>query len=191
MAKCIDYRGISSDLLVKEAKKQWLSVEILSEKKNLFCVKWKWKEILFKSTDFGLNTALGYKIVDDKELTYKILERNNLPIAKSMYVSSSSQIDKQISNKNLKFPLIIKPTDEAHWNWVCMNILNIEELKNRLDDSFKKYENMIVQEQIKWLEYRVLVFDDEVLITWRIARIYKKTKIKFKLFDWKLKKSIS
>jgi hypothetical protein len=52
-----------------------LEVEIISIEKNLFYITGNGKKILFKSTDFGGNSALGYKLADDKELTYRLLEK--------------------------------------------------------------------------------------------------------------------
>jgi len=48
-------------------------VEVINESKNLFIVKNKDKEVLFKSTDCGINSSLALKLCDDKELTYNIL----------------------------------------------------------------------------------------------------------------------
>jgi len=47
------------------------------------------------------------------------------------------------------FPVIIKPIHESHGNGVMMNILNIEELEQKLIASFKNYDRMIVQKQVE------------------------------------------
>jgi hypothetical protein len=38
-----------------------------------------------------------------------------------------------------------------------MNILNLEQLENELENSFKSYNTMIIQEQVEGDEVRVLV----------------------------------
>ena len=156
--------SISSKYIIEEAEKLWFEIDMISEEKNLFYVKWNWKEILFKSTDFWGNSALWYKLCDDKELTYKVLDRYNLPIAKSVYLSKND-FDKFTENniKKLNFPLIIKPIDEWHWNWVLMWISNLDELIMSLEKSFKIYSDMIIQEQANWDEVRVLV------IKWKVV----------------------
>ncbi len=160
----------SSMIITEEAKKMWLWVEIISKKKNLFYVKNKDKKILFKNVDFGLNSSLWKKLTDDKELCYKILDEHNLPIAKSYYLqknewikSSKSSVNK-IKTNNLKFPLVIKPIDEYHWNGVMMNILTEKELRDKLSISFKKYDNMIIQEEISWDEIRVLIVKWKIIV---------------------------
>ena len=66
--------------------------------------------------------------------------------------------------EKLKFPVIIKPNGESHGRGVMMNIKNFEELKEKLENSFEIYKNMIIQEQIIWKEFRVLVLKWEVIL---------------------------
>lgn len=170
--------SISSKYIIEESEKLWFEIDIISEEKNLFYVKWNWKEILFKSTDFGWNSSLWYKLCDDKELTYKILDRYNLPIAKSIYLSKKQFETFSLENiKNLKFPLIVKPIDEWHWNWVLMWIDNIKELKDSLYKSFEIYWDMIIQEQASWDEIRVLV------VKWKIIAAINRIPASV-IWDW-------
>ena len=156
------YWSISSSVLTEEAKKLWLEVEIISKEKNLFYIKWNWKEIMFKSTDFWVNSSVWLKISDDKELTYKILEKYNFPIAKTWYILPEEL--NNITKMDITFPVIIKPLEEWHGNWVMMDIINLTELKQKLMQSFDIYNKMIIQSQIKWEEYRVLILDWNVII---------------------------
>lgn len=162
MTKAMTYFSISSMVLIEEAKKLWLETEIISENKNLFYIRWNWKEYLFKSTDFWWNSALWFKIANDKELTYKLLEKNNLPIAKSWYINKKEL--SKMEEYNIDFPVIIKPVDEWHWNWVMMNILNKKELILKLEKSFTNYENMIIQKQVEWKEYRIIIMEWKVIL---------------------------
>lgn len=161
------YWSISSQVIKEEAEKLGLQVEILVPEKNLFLVKSKEKEVLFKSTDFGGNSSLGEKISDDKELTYTLLKRYSLPIPKTTYIYESEfwQFDwTQLSE--FRFPVVIKPIDEAHGNGVCMYITTIPELQKKLESSFETYSKMIIQEQVLWDECRVLVVLGEVIVAY-------------------------
>lgn len=106
------------------------------------------------------------KIADNKALTYKLLERGDFPIAKSLYVRKEN-FEKILENIILPFPVIIKPLDGAHGNGVHMNIVSNEELYTKLDSSFAEYGNMIIQRQISGDEFRVMVFDDTILIAYK------------------------
>lgn len=161
------YWSISSQVLKEEAEKLGLEVEVLVPEKNLFLVKWKEKEILFKSTDFWWNTSLGEKISDDKELTYTLLGKYWIPIPKTHYIYENEFADFEWSAfSSFRFPLVIKPIDEAHGNGVCMNITTVPELQKKLQTSFATYPKMIVQEQVSWDECRVLVVLWEVIVAY-------------------------
>lgn len=159
----MNYWSISSIVLTEEAKKLWLKVEVISKKNNLFYIRSKNKEILFKSTDFWLNSSIWTKMADNKELSYNIFKKNSIPIADTWYLEKEGFL--KLDTYNFIFPLIIKPIDEDHWDWVMMNIKNIIELKEKLHLSFKIYKRMIIQKQIEWNEYRLLILDWKVILS--------------------------
>jgi cyanophycin synthetase len=159
------YWSISSQVLREEAEALGLEVEVLVPEKNLFFVRSSQKSVLFKSTDFGGNTALGKKIADDKELSYHLLERHGMPIPKTAYVNAEdvSAFD-WTCFEAFRFPVIVKPVDGAHGKGVQMGIRDIAELREKLAAAFVEYPRMIVQEQVSGEECRVLVVLGKVLL---------------------------
>ncbi len=162
------YWSISSQELCKEARKLWLTVDVLSKERNTFYISDWEQETLFKSTDFWGNSSLWYKICEDKWLTYDVLEKNNLPTAKSVYLSRHSFLDIKPSDiSHLKMPLIIKPLSEWHGKGVMMCITSMKELREKLSESFKLYHDMIIQEQIEGDEVRLIIVKWEVVIAYK------------------------
>ena len=165
MTKAMRYWSISSIELCSEARELWLVVDIVRKDKNLFYISSNDKNILFKWTDFWWNTALGFKICQDKWLTYDVLEKHGLPTAKSFYISRTEfEQSQDIDISHLKKPFTIKPLDEGHGNGVMMNIEEDTELIEKLTKSFEIYENMIIQEQAQWDEVRVLVVKWDIIL---------------------------
>ncbi len=166
MPIALDYRSISSQTICEEAEKLWLQVDIVSKENNLFYISSPTKKILFKSTDFGGNSALWYKIADNKEITGILLSRHNIATPKSVTISAlqydKNSLDKQ--TQGLSFPLVAKPIDEAHGNGVMMSIDSTQELKSVLDKLLGSYDSIIIQEQIQGDEVRVLVVRWQVIL---------------------------
>lgn len=105
------------------------------------------------------------KIAEDKEITNKLMELAGIPIAKSLYVQKkNAAVLTESEAGKLRYPLVIKPHDQAHGNGVMMNIANFQDLEAKMKYSFEKYDTMIVQEQVLGEEYRVLVMRDEVIV---------------------------
>jgi cyanophycin synthetase len=170
MKNSINYWSTSSQVITDEARKLWFRVEILSESANLFYIHSIEKSILFKSTDCWANTALGLKISWDKELTSIVLERAGLQLPRSRYFyRAEGELSVILENveKNiewLRYPLVVKPTDGSHGDWVRMDIRTIEELCEKMREGFEISKKLIVQEQVSGMEFRVLVlFGDAVL----------------------------
>ena len=179
MVKLMSYRSISSQVLVEEAELLWLRVEIINREKNLFLVSSDTKEVLFKSTDCGLNSSLGLKIANDKELTYDMLQRAWLPVAHTKYVLEW-EVDAWFDDSWFTYPLVVKPLDGAHGDGVIMNIQDKTQLLESLESSFKDgHTRMIIQDQVEGDEYRIMVLNGKVIACFQ--RAYP-----IVIWDWKL-----
>lgn len=177
MWKFMTYFSVSSRVITEEAKKLWFEVEILKPEKNFFVVKWNWKEVYFKSNDTLWWSSLWTKIASDKELTYIFLERNWIKTPKSMYLKKEDFEDFDINKTKLSFPLVTKPVNEWHWNWVTVWIKSKKELDYGLKEAFKFWNPVIIQEFIEWDEQRIVVIWDKVVLG--IKRIPA-----FVIWDW-------
>lgn len=150
---------ISSKLIIEEALKLWFEVEVISDEKDLYFISWNWQKHLFKNIDCSLNNSLWVKITVDKELTYKLLWEK-FAVPKSIYISKNDYFD--INSISIPFPLVVKPTDTDHWDWVTVNITDNEMLKNAISFAFQFSEKIIIQNFVSWYDHRVLVVWDKV-----------------------------
>lgn len=164
MWKFMTYFSITPQIIIAEAKKLGFQTEILQANKNFYVIRGNWKEVYFKSNDFWWNTALWYKISDDKELTTIVLDKNWFKTPKSIYIWKKDLKYFDIDKTSLRFPLVTKPVDEWHWNWVTVWIETKEELKYSIKEALKYWKHFIIQEYIKWEEYRILVIWDKVIL---------------------------
>ena len=159
---------MSSQIIIDEAKKNNFKTEIIDWGLNLFKIyfeKEKW--VLFKNIDCWLNSSLSLKLSDNKKLTYKLLEEWKF-IAKSLYFNLDKNENIDINSLWLKLPLVVKPIDESHWNWVTTKIYNQESLDLGINESKKFSKNIVIQEFQKWIETRILVINWKVI--WAINR---------------------
>lgn len=163
MIEPIKKRSISSKITVDTARDMWFNVKIVNKNKNLFIVNNKDKKVLFKNIDCWINSSLSLKLCNDKELTYNILENIWIRTAKSLYLNKSAIKEIDFNKLMLSYPLVVKPVDWAHWNWVYTDIKDVEELAICINKTLEFSDNIIIQEHIQWKEYRILVIWDEVI----------------------------
>ena len=163
--------GISSQLIIDEAQKKWLKTTEISSENNLFSLSNWEKKIYFKSVDCWLNSSFGLKISDNKELTYKIAEENDIRVPKSLYLNRD-QIETLIDlEKDISYPVISKPIDWARGDGVAINLNSLEELKKWVEYSFQDshVNRVVIQEQITGEDHRILVIEWKVIaVTMRI-----------------------
>lgn len=151
-------RSISSTLLVNEAKKLWYTVEIVQEEKNLFYIHTKREKILCKNIDCWLNTAVWFKITEDKELTYRILERIHIPVPQTHYIQKSDRNWKR--EKKMTFPCVTKPIDGSHGDGVTVHIQDIKWIEKWIEKVWETSDGAIIQNYIKGDDHRILVVGD-------------------------------
>jgi cyanophycin synthetase len=161
MQKKWTLQKVSAYLLQEEAKKRWYTVDFFNEDKNLFFIKNKKKEILFKWIEWWLTSKLARYISVDKHLTHSLLLRNHINFPAYIVINKQEKIDFKAIMK-LWYPLVTKPLDWSIGRWVVINIKNKEELKKALSYSAKFGNDIIVQKFIKGKNLRILVIDHKV-----------------------------
>ncbi len=68
-----------------------------------------------------------------------------------------------MSNKELKFPLVVKPNDSALGTDVFANIGNTAELKTIFENCLLRHKKLIVEEYFEGVDHRVLVIDGRII----------------------------
>lgn len=150
--------SISAELLVVEAEKLWLDVKIIDIDKNLFTIEGNWIIRHFKNVDWWLNTSYGFRVTKFKDYTYLLLDHYWIRVPKTTYINRKDKDNYREVLKDIVFPVVTKPVDWTHWDWVSIDIKSMDELKNALEYSFwTSVEKVVVQEQIQWFDHRIVV----------------------------------
>ena len=110
------------------------------------------------------NSSKSCDICKDKEKTSTLLSYKNIPVPKFTIWDKSKSMDQNINiiNKNLKFPLVVKPTTGTKGYGVKTNINTNDGINKHVNTLLKK-DNVIIEEHIPGDCYRVLVFRDIIV----------------------------
>lgn len=140
-----------------------IMIQAIVPEKNLFFLKDKDRNILFKNIDCGLNSALWFKITEDKELTYILLAQEDIPVPQSRYIRKKESKDYNYENLDIRFPLVVKPVDGAHGDGVIVDIRDILTLKRATENAFDLSESIIIQNFVSGEDHRIIVVWEEVV----------------------------
>tara|TARA_B110000285_G_C15125877_1_gene620223 strand:- start:1233 stop:3104 length:1872 start_codon:yes stop_codon:yes gene_type:complete len=122
------------------------------------------KELLFKdrriSYEYYFNDNFKYgDYCRNKELTYKLFEKHNIPYPMSINNITDNIID--VNHFPINFPVVLKPKTGAGGQGIITNIDNLNELKNILYTVDKS--QYIIQEQSDGIVQRVLIFKGKIM----------------------------
>lgn len=152
-----------SILILNEAKKLNLDIQVLDDRKNFYVISNGSKELIIKETFCIQNNLFidGITLARNKNITYQLFKKNNIPFPPTFYLRAIGEISK-IENK-IKFPIIIKENSGQKSENLFVNIRNKQELVTVIE-KLKHFKNdLIVQKMVKGREYRILVYKKKVI----------------------------
>lgn len=127
---------------------------------------------LFRNTNFNVNPLGSVEIVKDKWYTAMFLKRYGYQVAEwktffSSKLNGNIAIQRNIDDgwtyaEKLGFPLIVKPNNLSQGAWVH-KIETREEYYTAANSILDTSSVMIIERFQPWRDYRVVVFDDEII----------------------------
>lgn len=164
--KLVGYEDLelSTQILMKEAVKRGIKVEILDRAENFISLRNGDKiEYIKQATKTSVDNYVTALIMENKLVTKKILRTKNIRVPKGEEYSS---FEEAISNasKYVDKPIVIKPksTNFGLGISIFINGANEEDIRKALNIAFNNDNTVLVEEFITGKEYRFLVIDDQV-----------------------------
>lgn len=131
-------------------------------KKNKELIHHKKNTIKYKD----LNSKKSREIMLNKNKSSEYLFKNGIPTPKSIkYLKGDNNIKQTIKlvEKQLSFPLVVKPVNETKGKGVHLDISNAIELQNVIKKLISKYDELIIEEQIDGNTYRILIVNNKII----------------------------
>lgn len=153
----------NSRYLLDTAPSCGVKMTVVDENLPLVEVEKGGKSKLIVKGQLPLNSSQSVKIVREKDLTKKIISRKGVKVPKGVLIKTWEELIKKVGNKDLKFPLVVKPNTEALGKGVVANITNSEELKEAFLEIAGCYGEVLVEECFVGDDHRFLVLDGEVI----------------------------
>lgn len=154
-----------AELYYKRAQALFLPVKPRPEM-NGFELKISEQRYFFYNNDTPFNLSSSSFIAMNKYCTNQMLATANIPVPKGILFHRTDLERESLENiiADLRFPLVIKPTDGSLGIGVLCNIKTIDELSFFLKQYDSMYPSLIIEEFYGGLQsYRVLVFNRQVI----------------------------
>lgn len=156
---------LSTQILLRDAIKRGIKIEVLDKLENFIALK-KNKNIEFvkQATKTSKDTYITALLMENKEVTKKILQTNNIIVPKGE-VFEDIELAKNSYNIFKNKEIVIKPksTNFGLGISIFKTIFSKEDFEKAIDIAFNEDRSILIEEFIKGKEFRFLVIDDAVV----------------------------
>ena len=152
--------GPSTRAMVDAAKLRGIPVRRLTAG-SLVQLGWgvKQKKILAAAT--SQTSAISEDIVQDKDLTRRLLNEVGLPVPQGRPVKSAD--DAWIAANEVGLPVVVKPLDGNQGRGVALNLYTREQIATAYEAAFAESDSVLVEQFAEGEDFRVLVIDRQVI----------------------------
>lgn len=156
---------LSTQILMKEAIKRGIKVEVLDKIENFISLKKNNRvEYVKQATKTSKDNYVTVLIMENKSVTKKVLFDNNIKVPKGIEVNSMEEA-LNIIKDYVDMPIVIKPksTNFGIGISIFKDGANVESIIKAFKLAFENDNTVLIEEFIKGKEYRFLVIDDKVV----------------------------
>jgi glutamate--cysteine ligase len=156
---------LSTQILIKEAKNRGIEVEVLDKEDNFIQLrKGERVEYVKQATKTSADTYIAPLIMENKEVTKKVLQENDINVPKGITVKSVEEaIDKFTQFKDKEIVIKPKSTNFGKGVIILKGTYSKDDYKNAVEHAFDYDKFVLIEEFIPGREFRFLVIGDETV----------------------------
>ncbi len=151
------------EFLIEEGLEKGITWDVLVGKKPILVAKKGSEMIAFYKGKMPLNSSGSAKISKNKNLTKKILAYAGIKTPKGFLINDAEKLELLMNSTALRYPLVVKPNDEALGQGVVADISDFGELRRVMKNILTDRKNVLVEEYFDGVDHRFLVLDGVVL----------------------------
>lgn len=156
---------LSTQILMKEAIKRGIKVDILDKSENFISLKKDGKvEYVKQATKTSKDNYVTVLIMENKSVTKKVLLDSNIKVPDGIEVYSMEEVE-SVARNYINMPIVIKPksTNFGIGISIFKDGADEESIIRAFEIAFKNDNTVLLEEFIKGKEYRFLVINDKVV----------------------------
>lgn len=150
----------TSKLIIEEAQRRGISVEILSPRAEYFRLRHGGRELTCRESLSELTSGVAVSRCDDKRMTSRLLKNAGLSVP--------DQITAAHADNNLAFlrkhgSVVVKPARGEQGRGVSVGITSLDELNAAIERAGGAGPDVVIEEHVRGEELRVIVIADHVV----------------------------
>jgi len=155
-------RGLNaySTIIINEARRRGIRVEILDAKDNYFKLSTGGRNITCRESLSAMTSSIAMSRCSDKRTTVRLLREAGLNVPAQQVVTTPA--------RNMEFlkkhkSIVVKPADGDYGLGLSLNVSTDNELVSAIDKARKVSHKVVLQEMIDGQHLRIVIIDYEVV----------------------------
>ncbi|MFC1617966.1 hypothetical protein ACFL2B_01645 [Patescibacteria group bacterium] len=146
---------LDTKYIIREAKKLGIKTKIIYRDKNFVELQSGKKKQTIMGTYPPQTSVVAHYLCAEKHFAIDFLKRAKLPVPRSRAFTEKSKCLAYASS--LPLPVVAKGSDGSGGANVLANLKTKKDLREAIDDLFKRCETVMIEEQAAGDDYRILV----------------------------------
>lgn len=155
-----DHVNIYAAILIGEARRRGINVEILDAENGYFKLSYGGRSIVCRESLSELTSAVAMSRCDDKAVTIRILQEAQLKTPAQITVTAEKDIDSFLASHT---SVVVKPAEGEQGQGVYVDLQTREEVVEAIDKASCFSDKILLEEYVKGEDLRIIVIDDEVV----------------------------
>lgn len=153
--------NIYAKIIINEAKRRGIKVEIEDEKAGLFKLSHGGRSISCHESLCDLTTSVAMTRCSDKALTRRLLKKAGLRVPDQMDIGDD--IEEALEFLKRHDSVVVKPAKGEQGIGVSVDLTTEDAVRAAIKSAWKLSDNLIMEEFIDGQDLRIIVIDNEVV----------------------------
>lgn len=149
-----------SMIIINEARRRGIAVEILDAKSNLFSLSFGGRTIHCRESLSDLTSSIALQICSDKALTHRVLKNHGLKVPAQAVAKDAESNARFLEQKGR---LVVKPDQGEQGAGISVDLSTPEEVERAVNWARQFSETVLLEEFITGEDLRVLVIKNEIV----------------------------
>ena len=149
-----------SMIIINEARRRGIAVEILDAKSNLFSLSFGGRTIHCRESLSDLTSSIALQICSDKALTHRVLKNHGLKVPAQAVAKDTESNARFLEQKGR---LVVKPDQGEQGAGISVDLSTPEEVEQAVSWARQFSETVLLEEFITGEDLRVLVIKNEIV----------------------------
>ena len=149
-----------SMIIINEARRRGIAVEILDAKSNLFSLSFGGRTIHCRESLSDLTSSIALQICSDKALTHRVLKNHGLKVPAQAVAKDAESNARFLEQKGR---LVVKPDQGEQGAGISVDLSTPEEVEQAVSWARQFSETVLLEEFITGEDLRVLVIKNEIV----------------------------